>query len=128
MSSDTSGTNSATFPQYGRKPQKPGLYLGLFHGRHHPQQEMDGWGFNGPTIGPLRWCHTTYAFDIKIEFEAATDAIPYFGVEQNQFELTVDGDLLVFDGKYFGDWTAYYVAAEDCARPADKFRETQRVC
>lgn len=117
----------AATPQYGTKPQKPGLYLGLFHGRNHPSEQMNGWGFTGPAIGPLRWCHTTYALDIKIEFEAAGDAVDYFGEDGPQFELTVDGDLLVFAGKYYGDWTVYYVSPEDCERPADAFRKAQRI-
>lgn len=114
-------------PLYGCKPKKPGLYLGLFHGRHAPREKMSGWGFDGPTIGPLKWCHTTYAFDIKIEFENAADAVDYFGVEQDQFELDVNGDLLVFGGMYYGDWTVYYMGPDDCERPADTFRETARV-
>ncbi len=116
-----------TVPLYGTKPERPGLYLGLFHGRHHPRQRMNGWGFDGPTIGPLRWCHTTYAHDIKIEFEDEADAVEYFGIAQNQFEMTMDGDLLIFGGKYFGDWTVYYVKPEDCERPVDAFRDTKRV-
>jgi hypothetical protein len=118
--------NAAT-PCYGSRPQKPGLYLGLFHGRLAPNEEMKGWGFDGPTIGPLKWCHTTYVHDIKIEFETAADALPYFGINEVQFEMETDGDLLVYDDKYFGDWTVYYVPAEDCARPADAFRETLRI-
>lgn len=62
-------TDNETVPHYGTKPRKPGLYLGLFHGRHRPSQQMDDRGFDGPTIGPLKWCHTTYAAHIKIEFE-----------------------------------------------------------
>ncbi len=123
---DTEAAKSA-LPQYGSKPKKPGLYLGLFHGRHHPSQPMTDWGFNGPTIGPLRWCHTTYALDIKIEFEVAADAMEYFGVAQEQFEMAVNADLLVFGGMYYGDWTVYYVKPDDCERPADTFRETRRV-
>ena len=88
---------------------------------------MNGWGFDGPTIGPLRWCHTTYAHDIKIEFEDEADAVEYFGVAQNKFEMAMDGDLLIFGGKYFGDWTVYYVKPEDCERPVDTFRNTKRV-
>ncbi len=116
-----------TPPQYGSKPRKPGLYLGLFHGRHEPREQMSDWGFDGPAIGPLKWCHTTYAFDIKIEFESVADAVEYFGVAQNQFDMTVDGDLLIFGGMYYGDWTVYYVPPESCERPVDTFRETSRV-
>lgn len=114
-------------PQYGSKPKKPGLYLGLFHGRHDPREHMSDWGFDGPAIGPLKWCHTTYASKIKIEFENAADAAEYFGVTQDPFELSVDADLLVFGGMYYGDWTVYYVPPEDCERPADTFRKTTRV-
>ena len=118
---------NTSMPSYGSKPKKPGLYLGLFHGRHAPREQMNEWGFDGPTIGPLKWCHTTYAFDIKIEFEDAADAVDYFGVEQGQFELDVNGDLLVFGGMYYGDWTVYYVGPDDCERPTDTFRPTTRI-
>ena len=123
---ETEAANSP-LPQYGSKPKKPGLYLGLFHGRTHPREQLDNWGFDGPTIGPLRWYHTTYLSDIKIEFEAAADALPYFGEAEVQFELPVNGDLLSYGGMYYGDWTVYYVAPDDCERPADTFRETRRV-
>ncbi len=117
--------NSET-PVYGTKPKKPGLYLGLFHGRKAVRQQMSGWGFNGPTIGPLRWFHTTYAYDIKIEFADPNDAIDYFGLAESQFELAIDGDMLEYGGMYYGDWTAYYVGPEDCERPGDVFRDTHR--
>ena len=29
------------------------MYLRLYHGRVDPDQEMDDWGFDGPTFGPL---------------------------------------------------------------------------
>ena len=41
-------TNTETMPVYGARPSKPGLYLGLFHGRDTPNQAMHGWGFDGP--------------------------------------------------------------------------------
>lgn len=114
-------------PKYGAKPKKPGLYLGLLHGRESPMEQMDGWGFNGPAIGPLRWFHTTYAADIKIEFENADDAELYFGSTGSPLSLSIDGDMLVFRGLYYGDWTVYYVGPEDCERPADTFRSTERI-
>jgi len=114
-------------PKYGSKPKKPGLYLGLFHGRNLPTEVMCDRGFHGPLIGPLKWCHTTYARDIKLEFESAADAFEYSGESSCQFDLEMDGDLLKFDGKYFGDWTLYYVAPEECERPPDSFRKTTRV-
>jgi hypothetical protein len=115
----------ATYTKYQEQPHKPGLYLGLFHGRNEPAEQMEGWGFTGPAIGPLKWVHTTYANNIKIEFENAGDAAIFF-VEDRFYELRLDGDLLIFDGKYYGDWTVYYVTPEDCARPADTFRKVTR--
>ena len=29
-----------------------GVYLHLFHGRNDVAEEMEGWGFDGPTLGP----------------------------------------------------------------------------
>ena len=66
-------------PSYGEKPPRPGMYLGLLHGRDHPQQQMNDWGFNGPMIGPLKWFHTTYTCTVRIAFESAADGQRYFG-------------------------------------------------
>jgi hypothetical protein len=117
-------TANLTIPKYRTKLQKPGLYLALFHGRHTPTAKMNGWGFNGPKIGPLRWFHTTYASDIRIEFEDIKDAAVHFKKEEFQFEMVVNDDMLVYDNMYFGDWTVSYVKPEDCNRPEDTFRET----
>ena len=119
-------TASADIPTYGNKPKKPGLYLGLFHGRDSQVEPMSDWGFDGPTIGPLKWCHTTYAFDIKIELENSVDAVRYFGVQQVNCLLEMNGDLLVYGGVFYGDWTVYYVGPDDCERPVDTFRPTTR--
>jgi len=124
---DDERAHNRELPEYGTKPKKPGLYLGLFHGRETPMEKMDGWGFNGPAIGPLSWVHTTYAADIKIEFENAEDAELYFGSMGSPSSLSMDSDMLVFRGLYYGDWTVYYVGAEDCERPADSFRSTKRI-
>lgn len=126
MFDTTTPPSNETLPQYGKRPPKPGLYLGLLHGRHAPNEQMDGWGFAGPAIGPLKWCHTTYACDIKIEFESAEDAALYFGQDHINCDIEVDDDMIVFDGKYYGDWTVFYVEPEDCARPVDSFRPTPR--
>ena len=32
--------------RYGERPRRPGLYLGLFHGRDRPDARMDDWGYN----------------------------------------------------------------------------------
>jgi hypothetical protein len=126
MFDTTTPAGNETLPRYGERPHKPGLYLGLFHGRHTPNEQMDDWGFAGPTIGPLRWCHTTYATHIKIEFECAEDASLYFGQDHVNCEIDIAEDLLVFDGKYYGDWTVFYIEPDECARPVESFRPTPR--
>lgn len=65
-----------TLPIYNEADQstlKPGMYLGLFHGRDTPEEELDNWGFNGPMIGPLKYVHTTYAAEMKLKFESHDD-------------------------------------------------------
>lgn len=124
MNTDT--TPHEMLPTYGEKPDRPGMYLGLLHGRDHPQQQMNDWGFNGPMIGPLQWCHTTYACTVRIAFESALDGLRYFGKAETDHELELSGDLLVFGGKCYGDWTVYCVQPEDVSRPADTFRRQPR--
>lgn len=97
---------------------QPGLYLGLFHGRKKPDEELDDWGFNGPVIGPLEFVHTTYASEVKIEFKTMADFERYFPEEAKRrregglfgdpsAQLSIHEDMLVFEGEYFGDWTVY---------------------
>jgi len=115
-----------SLPTYGEESAKPGMYLGLFHGRDEPKQKMDDWGFKGPMIGPLRWVHTTYTQTIKIAFESVSDAARFFSAHHAEHFMELDGDLLVFAGKYYGDWTVFVVDPEDCERPPDSFRRNQR--
>ncbi|MFM8609071.1 MAG: hypothetical protein ACKOCJ_01220 [Burkholderiaceae bacterium] len=111
--------------QYGQRPHKPGLYLGLFHGRDDPKARMDDWGDDGPAIGPLRWCHTTYASTLRINFVDAADAALYFG-DDFDGEVPMHEDMLMYEGRYYGDWTVYWVAPDECANPDDTFRQTSR--
>ena len=96
---------------YGQRPSRPGLYLGLFHGRRDPNATMEDWGFVGPAIGPLKFCHTTYAYTITIAFEWAQDRALYFG-EDFDGMLTMHDDMIEYEGCYYGDWTVYYVGVE----------------
>ncbi|RBB37555.1 hypothetical protein DPV79_21415 [Burkholderia reimsis] len=101
----------------------PGLYLGLFHGRGAIDDILDDWGFDGPVIGPLEFVHTTYAADVKLRFADGQIAGRYFpdtGFVTNlstaertrcaEASLAIADDLLVFDGRYFGDWTVFHIA------------------
>ena len=80
------------------------VYLHLFHGRTSPEQDMEDWGTNGPTIGPLDYVHTTYANHIKLGTEDPK-VCERFGLDPNFPELQVSEGLVVWDGKYYGDWS-----------------------
>lgn len=36
------------------------LSVRLFHGRSHPDELLEDWGFDGPCLGPLSGVHLTY--------------------------------------------------------------------
>lgn len=82
----------------------PGVYLHLSHGRTSPDEQLNDWGFNGPTIGPLEYVHHTYAVHVRFYFRDLADAHRQ-GFVDTEGELYIVDGLLVHDGKYYGDWT-----------------------
>ena len=71
------------------------VYIKLFHGRDDPEQDMDDWGYDGPTLGPFEAVCFTYCTHVRC-----------FTDENNDEELCLsfhDG-MLVHDGKYYGDF------------------------
>ena len=51
------------------------MYLRLYHGRSNPDQDMDEWGFVGPTFGPLSCYVHTYCSTFRIYSESETNEI-----------------------------------------------------
>lgn len=94
-------------PMYGETPETAGLYLAVFHGRAEPCANMSGWGENGPLIGPLKHVHTVYAGTVHIEFENLETARRY-GLDDTGYMFEMHDDMLVFDGKYYGDWSVMH--------------------
>lgn len=82
-------------------------YLELFHGRKDPNQDMDGWGFNGPIIGPIEWFHVTYFSTIQIRFKDLKTAKANGFDSAEDIFLETDGDMLVLDDNYYGDFSIY---------------------
>lgn len=115
-------------PIYGDEPEKPGLYLVLFHGRGRPQQQMNDWGCPGPMIGPLEWCHTTYAIDLCVLFETEEDEKRYFvhASFPNPQYIEIVSDLACYGNTYYGDWSVFVVRPYEIASPDDTFRVTKR--
>ena len=110
----------------GQRPDKPGMYLALFHGREGRREAMHEFGFAGPLLGPLQYCHTTYLSDIKILFEDAEDAELCCGSDEKDVILRVVDDMIYFENAYYGDWSVFTVDEDECERPKDTFRNKPR--
>lgn len=68
-----------------KEPLKgPCLTLELFHGRDNPEQDMEDFGYDGPTLNNLEFCHITYMAHLSID----RDEGPIFTA------LTFDTDML----------------------------------
>ena len=82
----------------------PGLYLGLFHGRKDPNQDLKYWGENGPILGPLAYVHSTYASWIKTASPG----------NHNDYEMIeIVDDMVSFGGKFYGDWSVFHVGRNE---------------
>jgi hypothetical protein len=97
------GCEDEDYPHVRNVAKQAPVYLHLFHGRFRTDEDCDGWGFNGPTIGPLDYVHVTYMCDVKFGFQDGHDA-KVFGLEQDD-HLKIDGDCVEFDGRFYGDWS-----------------------
>lgn len=45
------------------------LDLLLIHGRHDPDEQMEEWGFNGPTLQGIEALHVTYQQTFVLHFK-----------------------------------------------------------
>jgi hypothetical protein len=76
------------------KEKKPCVYMRLFHGRLDPDERLKGWGFDGPVLGPFDAIYFAYRTHIRcILHDTVMD-----------MELVFHDDLLVYHGKYYGDF------------------------
>lgn len=74
------------------------LYLKLLHGRDTLAEDMGGFGFEGPALGPLPFVHTTYGSDIRFN---------------EWYSIQIIEDCVAYGGKFYGDWTV--ITEEDLA-------------
>lgn len=89
----------------GRRLTKGQLYLRLYHGRKNPDQEMDGWGFEGPVFGPLSTVVMTYLSTIRIHGLAPSEEV----------WLETTRDMIRWQGSYFGDFEIFIATANQYA-------------
>ncbi len=76
-------------------------YLKLFHGRASPDEQLDGWGVDGPIFGPFPFFHMTYGVEIKFD-QAQCHALSIF-----------EG-LVFYGGMYYGDWSVFDGPPDAC--------------
>jgi len=74
--------------------KQTGVYVRLLHGRNAPDERLKDWGFEGPVLGPFQAVHFTYTWHVR--------CIPY-PEKGDEIEFEFYDDLLVYDGKYYGD-------------------------
>ena len=85
--------------------------LHLSHGRDALEQDLDTWGREGPTIGPLSYVHTTYGSDVKLRGAREVmekhfpDAQIHFHDGYGEHAIQLDGDCLPHGGTLYGDWS-----------------------
>lgn len=87
-------------------PLVPGkMYLRLYHGRTDPAREMDDWGFNGPTFGPLSCYVHTYCCTFRIHGEWNTSEV----------WLEKYDDMIRWNGSFYGDMEVFIARDGDRA-------------
>lgn len=87
------------------------VYLKLLHGRTDPNQQLEDWGFDGPVLGPFEAVHFTYTTHVRC-FPKGSDG------DAEAIELCYHDDLLVHDGKYYGDFEIAAAFGIDTLQPA----------
>jgi hypothetical protein len=82
------------------------MYLRLYHGRTDPDQEMDAWGFVGPTFGPLSCYVHTYCCTFRM-----------IGEDHDHDEVWLDthDDMIRWNGCFYGDFEVCLAGEKDRA-------------
>ncbi len=96
------------------------MLLRFIHGRRHPAEHLDGWGFDGPTLRGVAWVTVVYVTDIRVGFvdveatEAAQATTGWRVVDELILEMHIERDLVHLPaaptpagttGAWFGDWS-----------------------
>lgn len=97
-------TNDLVVPA-GQQLTEGKLYLRLYHGRKDPDQDMDGWGFNGSVFGPLSAVVMTYLSTIRIHGTRSCD----------ELWLDTTRDMVQWRGNYYGDFEIFVAGPKDRA-------------
>ena len=77
------------------------MKLTLFHGRYHPDEYMNDWGFEGPTLEGIISIHGTYTAHLKIFFKnhksyiEAQQLTGWHKWDENALEARYDSEMLI---------------------------------
>lgn len=86
-----------TYNSDGEKAVPRGqLYMGLFHGRWHPSEQLRDWGTVGNIFGPFK----------KVIIEGFK-TISLIDMDGQSHTLEVREDMVSLDGYFYGDWTFF---------------------
>lgn len=72
------------------------IYIQLLHGRKTPDEELNGWGPDGPVLGPFDYFHSTYFTNMVF---ACMDEDKVWNLADSKVE-----ELVHYDGMYYGDF------------------------
>jgi hypothetical protein len=78
------------------------LYLQLYHGRSDPAQEMDDWGFDDPTFGPLTHVVDVYLTHVRL-----------YGDGPVELWLETRDDMIVWKCLYYGDMSVFVATGDE---------------
>ena len=85
----------------------PQIYIRLWHGRKHPDEELQDWGFEGPII-PIAGMHVVYGTVMLNLGESGAFPEGAWREIKHDDEFvdlpTEESGLVVFNGLYYGDW------------------------
>ena len=85
-----------------KSPEAGNIQIHFYHGREDPEQDMDDWGEDGPTLY-CQWIHFAYLSDICLGIEGDADHGPakedgiFF---HNDMVAIKQGEKTM----YYGDW------------------------
>jgi hypothetical protein len=93
-----------------REAALEGSQMVIFHGRKTPDEDLDDWGFEGPTLDGILWIHFTYmaTFNVRFKdlesFNHAKEVTGWPSWDELTLSMTFEGDLLKTKDGYFGDF------------------------
>lgn len=76
-----------------------GIIIDLYHGHHTPEEQLNGWGFDGPVLGPFPYYHITYNSTVNI----GDEGIMIAGKLVESLPEYDNSGFIPFLGAYYGD-------------------------